>query len=634
MVLMRSAADDRVSGKDMKIFNLKTIIRHLLPFVNFRTMVKLYMGWLWFRRNRPFFIFEGAPYTYGEVYRQSKRYADFFRSERKKIVDRGSLKKSDRFSIGIYMDNTPEFLFAAFAAGLSNSILFAINTGFRGDTLAKVVEKANITHLIVNSSTLEEVLRALPDIHTIGRDNILFVGDDQAARDKGFRSLEEAVIAAETQAYPLDTPPIDNFSPVLIIYTSGTSGLPKGVPCTHVKMFGAGAVVRREVHLTRKDRGYVCMPLFHSNAWYIGVLSQLIAGGSFVLKRRFSASAFEEDILEHGVTFMNYVGQPLHYIVSALEKKYGSGEAVEKALAKHPANRFRKAYGNGASVVDRKKLTLFLGMEHIYEIYGSTEAVITSANKPGDPIESVGEVPKSVVVLDEQDRECAPGEVDDKGQLVNYDQAVGEICRIRSGKGELAFDGYFADASATQKKFRGGFYHSGDLGHIRLVNGKRYLFFNGRTDDWIRKDGENFSAENVLEYAQAIPCVDIAIAYGTPSEVSDENVMIAVQLKHGSTFDPEQVYAWYRQKQKEGGLDPKWMPDYIRIVDVFPLTDTQKIIVRPYKKENYNIESNPTMEIYYRMRGDNTYKKLTQERYQEIKELFRNNGREALLVQG
>jgi len=142
---------------------------------------------------------------------------------------------------------------------------------------------------------------------------------------------------------------VDNTRPVLVIYTSGTTGLPKGVPCTHLKMIGAGAVVQGTVRLKKEDRGYICMPLFHSNAWYVGVLSIMIAGASFVLKRKFSASAFESDILEHGVTFMNYVGQPLHYILTALEKKYGSVEDVEAALAHHSKNRFRIAYGNGAT---------------------------------------------------------------------------------------------------------------------------------------------------------------------------------------------------------------------------------------------------------------------------------------------
>jgi fatty-acyl-CoA synthase len=330
------------------------------------------------------------------------------------------------------------------------------------------------------------------------------------------------------------------------------------------------------------------------------------------------------------VGFLNYVGQPLHYIIDALEKKYGGGEAVEKVLARHPANRFRIAYGNGASVVDRIKLTRYLGMDHIYEIYGSTEAVITTANRPGDPIESVGRVDGSIVILDEEDRECPPGIADESGRLVNYDQAVGEICR-RIGENNLRFEGYFANAGATAQKFRGGVYHSGDIGHIRVIRGRRYLYFNGRTDDWIRKDGENFSAENVLHYAQQMPGVDCAVAYGAPCEVSDEKVMVTVQLKKGESFDPDAVHAWLMKQQKECGMDPKWMPDFIRVIDNFPVTDTHKILVRPYKREHYNIERNPMMRIYCRGRGENGYHLLTPDEYQAIKECFIKNGRESLL---
>ncbi len=614
--------------------NLKTLIQNGLGFVNFSSMIKLTMHGFWFRRKRIFFIFEGREYTYEDVYRQSLRYAHFFLSVRKKLVDEGRLDKNRRLSFGVYMDNNPEYLFASFGAGLSNSVLFAINSGFRGETLARVMDQAEIAFLIINDSTLNEVQSVISGVRVIGWQDVYFVGDEKASADSGFRSLREAV----DQAQQIDVPAhyrvkVDNFSPVIVIYTSGTSGLPKGVPCTHIKLVGAGFVVQSAVHLNKNDRGYISMPLFHSNAWYIGILPQLIAGGSFVLKRRFSASAFEEDMLQYGVTFLNYVGQPLHYIIDALERKYGSGEAVEAALAKHPRNKFRKAYGNGATVADRVKLKRYLGMEHIYEIYGSTEAVITTANLPGDPIDSVGKVDASIRILDEEGKECEPGIVDANGALINYDRAVGEICR-RVGESNLRFDGYFGNPKATNQKFRDGWYHSGDLGHIRIINGKRYLFFNGRTDDWIRKDGENFSAENVLEFAQKIPGADCAIAYGAPCEVSDEKVMITVQLKQGTAFDPDAVYEWFVRQQKEGGMDPKWMPDYIRVIDKFHVTDTQKILVRPFKKENFNLEANPDMKIYFRQRGDKSYRLLTPEEFAKIKETFRKNGREALLSGG
>jgi fatty-acyl-CoA synthase len=618
----------------VKKINLKTIIREVFGFVNFGTMIKLTLWWLWFRRNRVFFIFEGREYTYREVYQQSLRYAQFFLSVRKKLVDSGRLKNNKRLSLGIYMDNTPEFIYASLGAGLSNSILFAINTGFRGEILAKIMDQAEISLLLINASTLKEVEDVIKSARTVGPEDVYFIGDKKSVQSNGFSLLEGTVADASRVAVPESyRVKVDNFSPVIVIYTSGTSGMPKGVPCTHVKMVGAGFVVQSAVHLNKRDRGYISMPLFHSNAWYIGILPQMIAGGSFVLKRRFSASAFEEDMLAYGVTFLNYVGQPLHYIIDALERKYGSGEAVEAALAKHPQNRFRSAYGNGATVNDRIKFKRYLGMEHVYEIYGSTEAVITTANRPGDPIDSVGRVDSSTVVLDETGRQCEPGIVDASGALINYDKAVGEICR-KVGDNNIRFDGYFGNAGATSQKFRNGWYHSGDLGHVRIVNGKRYMFFNGRTDDWIRKDGENFSAENVLNFAQNVPCVDCAIAYGAPCEIADEKVMITVQLKDGVAFEPDKVYEWFIQQQNEGGMDPKWMPDYIRVIEKFPVTNTQKIIVRPFKRENFNLDGNPGMHVYFRQRGDNTYRRLTPEEFNKIKEDFKTNGRKSVLCVG
>lgn len=612
--------------------NLKAIIRTLFGFINFGSMIKFTLHWLWFRRNRVFFIFEGREYTYREVYQQSQRYAHFFMSARKKLVESGKLEKNKRLSFGIYMDNTPEFIFASFGAGLSNSILFAINSGFRGEILAKIMEQAEISLLMINESTRKEVESVLQAGPVKGLETIYFVGDKKNITSKEFLPLEDAVAESQQVTVPASYRiKVDNFSPVIVIYTSGTSGLPKGVPCTHIKLFGAGFVVQSAVHLNRHDRGYISMPLFHSNAWYIGILPQMIVGGSFVLKRRFSASAFEEDMLTYGVTFLNYVGQPLHYIIDSLERKYGSGDAVETALAKHPRNKFRKAYGNGATVTDRVKLKRYLGMEHIYEIYGSTEAVITTANLPGDPIDSVGKVDASIKILNEEGKECEPGIVDANGALTNYDKAVGEICR-KVGDNNIRFEGYFGNKGATNQKFRNGWYHSGDLGHVRVVNGNRYMFFNGRTDDWIRKDGENFSAENVLNFAHKVPCVDCAIAYGAPCEVSDEKVMITVQLKEGAAFNPDDVYTWFIKQQKEGGMDPKWMPDYIRVIEKFSVTDTQKIIVRPFKKENFNLDANPHMQIYFRKRGDNTYHKLTPEEFNKIKDDFKTNGRETILA--
>ncbi len=264
----------------MKAMNLKSILRNYLGFINFRTMIKLDMWWIWPRRKRVFFIFEGREYTYKEVYQRAQDFARFFSAERKKLIANGSLPKDARLSVGIYVDNIPEFMFASLAAGLSNSILFAINTGFRGETLAAVINQSKIAMLIINSSTIAELERVIKDINIPDARDIIYAGLKDEVDGRPYRILNEAVDAASSGGGKYSIPPIDNFSPVIVIYTSGTTGVPKGVPCTHAKMLGAGLVVQMAIWLTKKDRGYISMPLFHSNAWYIGILPQLIAGAA------------------------------------------------------------------------------------------------------------------------------------------------------------------------------------------------------------------------------------------------------------------------------------------------------------------------------------------------------------------
>ncbi len=612
----------------MSLLNQKNLVRYGASFLNIRSHFLLMTG-LWWRRNRPFFFFEGQAYSYAQTREQARRYAHFFLAQRKEQVAAGRLDRQERLSIAIYQENTPEFIFSLFGAAVANCVLFAINTGFRGETLATVIRQSKAALIITDPAHAAEVRKALPNITALTGSDI-YLSEPEPSSGQESQLLAPAVAAAQATDVAGQRLPIVNTSHFIVIYTSGMTGIPKGVPVTHIKLFGAGLWTQLRIRLNRRDCGYICMPLFHSNSLYLGVMPILRVGASFVLTRKFSASAFEKDALAYGVSYLNYVGQPLHYIIAALENRYGSAEAVEQALAHHPRNRFRKAHGNGASVVDRKKLMRYFNMDHIYELYGSTEAPITTANRPGDPIESLGRIPNSVVILDEQGQLCEPGRTDDNGILLNYSQAVGEICK-KISRENVFFDGYFANTKATDQKFRDGYFHSGDLGHVRIIRGKRYLYFNGRTDDWIRKDGENFSAENVLHYAQMLPGVQQAIAYGAPCEVSDEKVMIAIQMQPGAVFDPQAAFDWFMGQQRQGGMDPKWMPDYIRVVSELPVTNTQKIVVRPYKNQGFNLTGQPDMEVYCRRRGDARYHRLTPEGFEAIEQQFVQAGRQALL---
>jgi fatty-acyl-CoA synthase len=315
------------------------------------------------------------------------------------------------------------------------------------------------------------------------------------------------------------------------------------------------------------------------------------------------------------------VGEPVHYVLGALEREHGSEERVLDAVARHPRNRLRWAIGNGASAPDIDRFTRWLGLDDMFELYGSTEAAISTFRVQGDPRGSVGEITDpNVKILNERGGECPPAELGADGRILNYAECVGEICRVAPDAG--LFQGYFENRDANTSKYRDGVYHSGDLGHVLEREGRRYLFFDGRTDDWIRKDGENFSAAQVARLVQEHPDVALAAAYGAPCPVSDELVMVALELRPGARFDPAGFFAFCEGQVQGGGMDRKWFPDFVRIVESFEFTQTQKILVRALKKDHFRRDRLPTEPIFWRRRGDASFRELTAADYAELRREF------------
>jgi fatty-acyl-CoA synthase len=272
----------------------------------------------------------------------------------------------------------------------------------------------------------------------------------------------------------------------------------------------------------------------------------------------------------------------------------------------------------------------WFGLEEMYELYGSTEAAISTFRKKGDPRGSVGEVTdEAVKILDEDGKERPPAEQDADGRIRNYAEAVGEICRV--AEDTALFQGYFDNPDANQSKYRDGVYHSGDLGHIVVREGRRYLFFDGRTDDWIRKDGENFSAAQVARLLQEHPDVSLAAAYGVPCVVSDELVMAALLLRDGASFEPDAFFAWCDRQCTDGAMDRKWFPDFVRIVDEFEYTQTQKVLVRNLKKVHFDLERVGDPRVYFRRRGDDSFRAFTAEDYAALRDAFERAERLELL---
>jgi fatty-acyl-CoA synthase len=258
----------------------------------------------------------------------------------------------------------------------------------------------------------------------------------------------------------------------------------------------------------------------------------------------------------------------------------------------------------------------------MFELYGSTEAAISTFRRMGDPRGSVGEVTDAAVkILAPDSKECEPAQLGPDGKLLNYDRAVGEICRV--AEDTSLFQGYFDNAKANSEKFRDGIYHSGDLGHILEKDGKRFLYFDGRTDDWIRKDGENFSAGQVGRIISEHDDIALAVAYGVPCAVSDELVMAALKMRDGATFDPKGFFSWCEEQVSGASMDRKWFPDFVSVVDDFEYTQTQKVLVRNYKKVHFDLKRLPQgTRVYWRERGDKSFKPFTSGDYERLRKEF------------
>ncbi len=536
--------------------------------------------------------------------------------------------------VAMLLDNHLELLSLYGGCAYAGLTLFGLNPGLRGETLAGVINQSRSRVLVVGERVRSELERVQKDLKHVAPENILILpaadGRAPSASLDLRRCLEVEVGPAERS---LDAParkvePADN---LMVIYTSGTTGLPKGINNNHLKLCFTGAAVSGRLGIGTNDVGYACMPLLHSNAMFVGFMPAFWVGGSIGLRERFSASAFLPDILRYGVTYWNYVGEPVHYVLAAIEKRYGGDpERIRREVTENPQNKLRWAVGNGASPPDIDRFSEWLGLEDMYELYGSTEAVITTFRGKGDPRGTVGRIEDPCVeILDEHGAECPPAELDADGKILNYGQAVGEICRVAPDPG--LFQGYFDSPEASATKYRDGIYHSGDLGHVWVCDGQRYLYFDGRTDDWIRKDGENFSAAQVARLLSEHPDVPLAAAYGVPCSVSDELVMAALKLREGATFDPQEFYAFCQRQIREGSMDPKWFPDFIRIVEEFEYTETQKILVRKLKKLHFDRRRLPEARIYWRERGDESFKPFTAADFDAAYRRFEAAERAALL---
>ncbi|HVU72998.1 MAG TPA: long-chain-fatty-acid--CoA ligase [Mycobacteriales bacterium] len=495
--------------------------------------------------DRPAMLFEDQRWTWPEYVAGCAQRAAL-------LADR--LPAGAHPHVGVLLDNTPEYAMWLGAAILSGTTVVGINQTRRGDELARDVRHADCAMLVTDS--------ALAPL-TAGLDLGVATGQVHVSD-----SPEYAELLAPYAGAPVPRQDIDPAALLLLLFTSGTSGTPKAVRCTQGRLAGISLAVTQMFALTQDDVCYIAMPMFHSNALMAGWGPSVAAGATAALRRKFSASGFLADVRRFGATYANYVGKPLSYVLATPEQPDDAD------------NPLRRVFGNEGATEDLARFERRFGCV-VTDGYGSTEGGASVRRVPDMPAGAFGVLTDGLSVRDQDTGAVCPRAVfDDNGRLLNGDEAVGELVNEQGG---AAFEGYWKDEDATAARVREGAYWTGDLVY---ADADGFLWFAGRTDDWLRVDGENIAAAPIERLLVRHPDVMLAAAYAVPDPVAGDQLMVALWLHDGAAFDPDE-FATFLTAQPD--LATTWVPRFVRVGEL-PMTPTGKVLKRQLRTERWETE--------------------------------------------
>jgi fatty-acyl-CoA synthase len=536
--------------------------------------------------------FEGRSWTWDEVVQEACVRASLLRT-----VEPGEGRTQRH--VGILLQNVPDFVFWILGAALNGDAVVGINPTRRGAELAHDVRHADCDLLLTEpmyADSIDGLDLGIP------ADRVLDIESTAYAR------LLEAHAGAEL---PAGLP--DPASILLLLFSSGSTGAPKAVICSQGRLGRLTESMAERIAVRRGSVNYLCLPLFHGHAIMMTLATAAEVGATVVMVRRFSATRFIPDIREHRITFFNYVGRVLSYILSRPEQESDRDNSLEVV------------FGSEASPAEVRAFRERFACPDVREGYGASEGVIRITPVPGSPENSLG-LPAAGVVAEIRDpetgEECPRAVFDDAGVLLNAEQATGEIVAIGRG---ASFEGYYRNpgAMADRLKFGGEHFWTGDLGYRDEAG---YFYFGGRPADWLRVDGENFGAAPVERILVRFPDFAGAHAFGVPDPKTGDLLMAVVTLQDGNDFDPERFSAFLADQPDLGA---KWRPTFVRVVDAVPTTANGKIDKAPLRAAAWEADG-----VWFAPTRTSPYGRLTDEQRTDIRSTFIAAGRENALPAG
>jgi carnitine-CoA ligase len=483
--------------------------------------------------------------TYAELSLGSNRIANF-------LIEEMGVARQDK--IAVILPNCIDFFYAQFGICKAGAVMVPINVLAKLDLLVHFITNSDARIVIIDEQflpLLQSIAENIPDVKAL----IVRTAKPKPEEFPFMRKLNVIPFPELFKASAAQPKTLANwYDPVDIFYTSGTTGVSKGVVLPHNHHYTFGRAIATYSKFGPDDVMYVCLPLYHGMASYMSIMPMLLCEGSIALVDRFSASKWLSEIREYGATCM----QSVYSMAPILMKQPEHPDDADNPLRIYifsgmPPNLiepFEKRFGLRA-----------------IESYGATESADLAHSswderRPG-AIGLINTEHYDIKIVNEFDEEVPAGEV---GELVSR-------CKYPF----MQMTEYYKMPEATVKAFRNRWLHSGDL---LKVDEDGWLYFAGRDKDTIRRRGENISCyelETILSsHEDILECAAIPV----PSDLGEDDVKVVVAPREGVTLEFSGIMEFCKEK-----MATFMVPRYVEIVPEIPKLANEKADKQRLKKD-------------------------------------------------
>jgi len=504
--------------------------------------------------NHTAVVFEGERLTYRQLDALANRFAAWGLAQ--------GLKHGD--TVALLLPNRAEYVPAWMGLAKIGVAAALINNNLSGAALAHCLSISDADHVIADLESMAAVdtIRA-----GLARPLTYWLIDaaEDVAPDRRKLDLKHPKLAPERPPASLRAG-LKAREVALYIFTSGTTGMPKAAKIAHTRAQLYMRAFAGATNADAEDKLYCALPLYHSTGGLCGVGAVLLRGGTLVLRRRFSASLFWDDVAEHGCTLFVYIGELCRYLVN------------QPAHEKERAHKLRLAFGNGLRPDVWKEFQERFAIAETLEFYGSTEGNVSMFNFDGR-VGAIGRVPGYLrnnfsVRLVKFDVESEMPVRNAEGLCIECEAGeVGEAVGLIKDDARHSYSGY-ADTAASARKILHDVFEPGDrwfrTGDLMRQDGDGYFYFVDRIGDTFRWKGENVSTTEVAEILSGYPGVAEANVYGVKIDKLDGRAGMAA-ITPGEGFDYSGLHAYLARQ-----LPVFARPIFLRIQPAIETTGTFK----------------------------------------------------------